>query len=1184
MLSRLVAFEWRYQTRQPAFWAAAVLFLALGLALAASGFGPDNLPVNSPYVVTQSLAFLSLISVFAASALGAGALLRDGDHGMTELVHSTPVGASRLLLARFLGAYLAASVAFALAAAGMLAGSHAPWLDPARVAPFDLAGYLWPLATVALPSVLFASAALLAIAAATRSALATHVGAVLVYGLYFVAAALSNSPLMAGSRPGAGGGGIAAALLDPFALSAFFAVTEHWTLVEKSSRLVPLAGPLLWNRLLWVAVSMVTVALTLRVYSFRQPARRRAGAGPTRRRARAAAALPYHTVAPRPAGLLPGLASFRSAAVVELRAFAGTKAFAALLVVWMAIVGVELVASLSGEYGALLYPTSTGLARELVQPIMLLGAVLVVAFAAESYWRERRAGMAPIVDAAPVGGATMVAAKLAALATALAAVVASGIAVAVGLQLVRGATLELAVYLSLFYFAGAPLVLFAAAALAINAVSPGKYAGMVATLAFIVVARRAASLGLTHPLWRFGWTPPVGFTEMNGVGSVAAPFAVFLAHWSLVAGLLLLLAAALWREAGTPARARLRALAGVPARVRALAGALAVAALATGGWIHYNTTVLNDHRSQRDLADWKEGYERTYRPLASRPQPAVAAVNVGVDLYPAERRCLIRGSYRLVNETGGELREVNVAVRRDALDVRLSLASAPPAAIDERYGMYRFALGEPLAAGAAADLDFALILGDRGFVDGPQDDTVLANGTTIMSYLALPTLGYRASYEIIDPRERARRGLPAADLAPPEQGEDGLETSDSRRVVVATTVSTAGDQTAIAPGRLERSWERDGRRYFSYRTERPIVNRFAFVSARYAIAARRHRGVDIELYHHPGHTANVGRILDSAAASLDEFSAAFGPYPLGELRLAEVPSHPWGFAAFALPGMVLLVEDRSVLLDVSDPGRPDLLSRRVAHEVAHQWWGYQLVPPDGPGASVLVESLAKYSELKVTRRLHGAAQARRFLEMELDRYLAGRGSDPHGELPLARVGRQGYISYAKGSLVMYSIRDLIGERALDAALRRLLGHPAPTSLDLVAALRQPADGRDAALVEDWLRRIILYDLEVEAAVARPMADGRWEVTVTVAAARRESDGAGRETPLDLDEAIDVAVLDGDPGDPGATELLRESRPLRSGRNELTMVVDRPPAWVSVDPDLLRIETNRGDNLRAIEPR
>mgnify|MGYP003577120257 CR=1 FL=1 len=34
----------------------------------------------------------------------------------------------------------------------------------------------------------------------------------------------------------------------------------------------------------------------------------------------------------------------------------------------------------------------------------------------------------------------------------------------------------------------------------------------------------------------------------------------------------------------------------------------------------------------------------------------------------------------------------------------------------------------------------------------------------------------------------------------------------------------------------------------------------------------------IEVYHHPGHDANVGRMIDAASKSLAYYTANFGPY------------------------------------------------------------------------------------------------------------------------------------------------------------------------------------------------------------------------------------------------------------------------------------------------------------------
>ena len=64
MLRDVIRFEWRYHTRQVAFAVGVALFLGLGYALPALGYGPSGTHLNSPFVVMQSVGLLSLLGIF----------------------------------------------------------------------------------------------------------------------------------------------------------------------------------------------------------------------------------------------------------------------------------------------------------------------------------------------------------------------------------------------------------------------------------------------------------------------------------------------------------------------------------------------------------------------------------------------------------------------------------------------------------------------------------------------------------------------------------------------------------------------------------------------------------------------------------------------------------------------------------------------------------------------------------------------------------------------------------------------------------------------------------------------------------------------------------------------------------------------------------------------------------------
>lgn len=1162
MLREILGFELRYHSRQVSFLAASLLFFFLGFALSVTRFGPDNVAVNSPYLVMEGVGLLSLVALIAAGVFVANAVLRDEDHQMREIIHATPVGQLPYVLGRFGGAFLATLSTVAVAELGMAVGVFMPWLEPERVAAMDARPYLAALGGMALPNVLFATALLFAVAVLTRNAIATYAAAVVLYVLYFVCAALTNSPLMAGSRPG-GGGGTLPSLLDPFGLTGFFNVTRYWTAAEKNARFIPFDGTLLGNRGIWIAVALGILAIVYRRFSFRT------------RRLRHLPPLLEKGVevgAPRPWAGLPsvrptetsGLAAYLSAAKLEIRTLL-TKSTLLLFLAWVGWALTEIHGSVfTGEYNSTSYPVTSLVVAALQTPATLLGVILITYYGAELFWREQRVRMAAIVDSTPVSGAVMIASKWTALAALLGAVLLSGAAIGVALQVAKGHfDVQPLLYLSFFYFTGVPLLLYAAASLFIQALSPGKYAGMIFFVLFLIVSRRASAFGLEHDLWRFAGAPAVRYSDLNGFGHDAAPFHGFMLHWTVLALLLATMAAALWRRVASPLTERLRVL----ARPGALAWALGAAFLVTGGWIFYNTNVAHAYVTSNDLYDWQAEYEKTYKRIETMPRPRILAVDGEVDLDPAERRFRVAGRYVLANESAQPIARVYVATRREARVAALSIPSAQQAVKDDRFGVHRFDFQPPLAPGARAELRF-----DLSFEGGQQDDAVVGNGTFLMNFRGFPTLGYRGSYEISDLRERRKRGLAGASAAALEEnGAHGaVEASLDEWIDLSLTVSTAGDQIALAPGRLERSWQRGGRRWFRYRTDAPILNRFAIASGRYAVAKRQQGPVGIELYHHPAHGANVAHMLDAAAAALDVMQSRFGTYPHRELRIVEVPLY-WPWAGYALPGTVYLREDRGFLTDARDKSRPDLVARRVAHEVAHQWFGHRVYTANVEGASVIVESLTKYSELLVLERMRGREHVRQLLEIELDRYLSGRAGDTYAEVPLYKADDQAYLYYSKAAVVLFALRDLLGPEAMDRAIRAMMQESRPTSVDLVRHLHAVADAGQGALIDQWMREIVLYDLRVEAAEAHRRADGRYDVTVRIDAGKIRTDGQGHEQPLALDEPIEVAVA-------AETKVLDSRKyPLRRGMNEIRLVVDARPVSVTVDPGITRIDRNPGDN-------
>ena len=258
--------------------------------------------------------------------------------------------------------------------------------------------------------------------------------------------------------------------------------------------------------------------------------------------------------------------------------------------------------------------------------------------------------------------------------------------------------------------------------------------------------------------------------------------------------------------------------------------------------------------------------------------------------------------------------------------------------------------------------------------------------------------------------------------------------------------------------------------------------------------------------------------------------------------------------------------------------------------MAHQWWAHQVIGADMQGSTLLSESFAQYSAMRVMEQMYGAPMMRKFLKVELDRYLRARGSEVIEELPLARVENQAYIHYEKGALAMWWAKEAMGADVVDRALQRLVRQyafkpaPYPTSRDFLTLLREEAGPAHEQLITDLFEKITLYDMQASEATATKRPDGRYEVRFTVQGRKMHADGKGQETDAALDEPFELGAFSAEPGKKGfsaASVLAFERRRLGTGRTEVTLLTAHAPTHVGVDPYNKRIDRNSEDNLTQV---
>jgi ABC-2 type transport system permease protein len=1187
MFRHVFAFELRYQTRQPLLWGMAAIFFVLSFVATitdALGIGGaiGSLNRNATYVVVRMLGNLSLVGVFMVVAFVATAVLRDFERGTDELVFSRPVRPRDLLLGRFAGSLVAVCGCFAFAAVGLVAGSLAPWMDPESLGPLDLRPHVYGLVALAFPSFVILGAVFFALATRVRHIGAIYVALVALLVAYFVATALFGD--LESQK--------VAALLDPFGLTAFDLQTRYWTIAEKNSRLPAAMGDLFWNRVLWLTLSLGALAVAIARFRYDVAARKRRRPAPE---VASASDTPTQWIRERP-GFARGtsLAQFMSLWRFETRALLRSLPFVLILAFGLLNILANM-GQLDLMLGTPVWPVTHLMLLAIQAGYSFLLVLIITFYAGEAVWRDRGLRLDGVVDAAPVPTWAPLLAKLLALWVASAVFIAAGMLGLSGFQLYHGHTrLQPDLYAQGLVVELLPYIATAALALFFQAVVNQKFVGYLLMVLYLVSSGVLSALHFDHYLYRFAAVPGAPYSDMNGWGHYVAPVFWFNVYWALCAGVLVCLAYAAWvRGYDTQWRVRWElARARLHGRAWWALAVLLGSFVATGGFIYYNTNVLNAYVPS-DEAERRQGeYERQYRQYRDVPQPHIVAVKADVDIFPRQRRADIRGTYRVVNQSSAPIAALHLSVSPRLKVVRLDLPPHRTKLEDRRLGYAIYDLQTPLLPGQAISVGFHLEISNPGFVNNNADTSVVENGTFFHSR-QFPTFGYLDYRELRDPSQRRRQGLPAVLRMPKIDDMAARRSNDLARdadwLQFEATVSTDADQIALAPGYLQNEWSAGGRRYFHYAMDSPIPKFFAFLSARYAVRKESWNGVAVDVFYHPDHGYNIDRMVDAAKKTLAYMTANFAPYQHRQVRIVEFPRY--ARLAVSFPNTIPFSESIGFIARLKDADAIDYPFYVTAHEVAHQWFGYQVLGADVQGSAMLSETMAQYAAVMVLQRQYGPAKIRRFMKHELDRYLSGRGGELIEELPLELVEDQPYIHYSKGSLVLYALQDAIGEEPLNQALRRYVASvrfqppPYTVSRDLLAFVAEVVPPERKALLDDLFRSITLFENTATSAVSTRRPDGRYDVTVTATARKLRVDGKGVESDVPLDDWIDVGIFGAAASGSNTAKPLYVQKQHVTGHDvTVTAIVGERPVRAGIDPYNILIDRAPGDNLRAVTAR
>jgi ABC-2 type transport system permease protein len=1183
MFWEIFKFELKFRFKSVSTYVYFLLWFAFNfLNVASENFGPigssnGKIMLNGPWANIYNDVGIAFFGVIIIAAIFGTSILRDFQRDTIQILFTKPLSKFAYLGGRWAGSFVATVFAFSGLLLGEFLGTFAPWADHARIGPNRIDWYLEPFLTIVVFQIFFLGSIFFLVAALTRKIFIVYLQGTTLFMLYLVGmAAFTNTRSLERFWPG---------IFDPVGFLYTDAVARYWTVVERNSMLLPLGpGVFLYNRLLWGAIAVLAMLLLWRFFPMSVEAlTARTGS----RKAALARQQERDETRPRRsfvAGKLPRITQVFGFGTTVAQLVSMTRLRISNIVreipFWAIVLLMAGIAMNNGHYagrigGQNVWPVTYLMLQAVEGGATLFFYIVSSLYAAELIWRERDTRFAGIHDALPISSGIDWLSKLLAISfVELVLLTVAGLC-GIVMQTVAGYyNYEIIQYAQELYLIVFPQVLtFTLLAIFLQTVVSNKFLGHGIIIGVFVLVPILSSFGWENTLYLFGNAPAYTYSDMNGYGHFVPALFWAIVYWFSIACFLGVLSLALARRGSDDGwKARLRLARRRTPQLAPVGIGFLLVALGSGGWYYYNAHVLNEYLTAKDRRTIQADYEKTYKKHLKLPMPKVISVEANVDLHPETRSFSGTAPISQIHLT-----DEKQSISKVRFDRPFELVSSSKRNL---YSIYK--LATPLAPGEKIEMTFAVGHTSRGFKDGNELPEFAYSGTFFDNNY-FPTIGYNRGLELDDPRRRREEQLPELELLPkrgdPAGSRDNLFTTQSDWVHYKAVVSTSEDQIALSPGYLTRDWHDKGRHYFAYDMgDVKTAEFYSFVSARYAVKKEIHPSaanpVSIEVYHTPAHAKyDVDDMIDASKAGLDYYEKYFSPFQFRQYRILEFPRYR-SFAQ-SFPNTIPFSEGIGFIGRVEKPTDIDFAYFVTAHELAHQWWGHQLIGARVEGSNMMSETLAEYSALMVMQRKYGRENMHRFLKHELDRYLRGRAGEIRRENPLVLVQSEAYVWYQKGGQVMYSLADYIGEEKLNQALHDFLKQygyanatavqsgPYPDTRQFVEALRAQTPPELQYYITDAFEKIVLYDNKAVSALVTETPEHKFKVTLTVQSRKLEADGSGNENPLPLHDLIDIGVFE------GATE---EEKPLYLKKEWITqptqtfeIVVDRMPTKAGIDP-------------------
>jgi len=1152
---------------------------------------------NAPIVIAKTMGALTGITMMIASLIMGVPILRDYKYGMESLLFVNPIKKRDYLMGRFLGSFVVLLLIYSAVIWGNALGELMPWRNPDDLLAYNFMVYVQPFFTVVIPILFFGAALFFITGALSRKMIVVYTQGLFTFVLFILTRNIENETLKA--------------IVDPFSLSTLSTMTRSWTPLQLNSQLIPFDGVLLYSKLFWLGIGSIILFIGYKYFNYNV-----LKASSLKKEKLVLVEDETTTVYNQK---LPNITIHEGFKVqcIQLiqnslfyfKSILKEVSFWAIVISAMVIIFINSI-SLGTVFGVDSHPATYFIVEELLEMSGYFFIIIMVFYSGELIWKEREVKMNLICDALPSSNLINLSAKFISLLLTYTVLMLSLILSGVIFQTFKGYyQYELSVYFYGFFVDLLPsLLLYTFISFFIHVIVNQKYIGYLVVFVFLIGTVALSAFGYDHALYNFGGTNVGVYSQMNGYGHLLTPYLWVKAYWFVFCIIILVISSILFvRGSETNFKNRLKqAKHGITKPLIKIGLAGIILFIGLGSFIYYNTNVLNKYWTISEKLETRAGYEQTLKKYEYLPQAKITEVNLKVELYPESRDYTIEGYYILKNTQNKAIPNIHFQKLIDSQVAIESISFEGGAILEEQYNAYgysNYALNHALQPGDSIKMSFKQTFTTTGFENAGSNTRIVGNGT-FFNNRDLPSLGYNKKYELRDEDEREdlgfspRKGMAKSDdikeLSNGHSGDDGNE------IMFEIVIGTDSDQTAIAPGVLKNKWQEANRNYFHYKMDKPMINFYSIVSACYELKQDTWTAtndslaepVSLEIYYHKGHEYNLDRMMEAMKMSLDYFSTNFSPYQYQQMRIMEFPR----YAEFAqsFPNTVPFSEALGFMLDVDDEKDVDMVSFITAHELAHQWWGLQVLAANVQGRLMVLESLAQYSALMVMKQKYGDEKMKEFLKNETESYFAGRAKEDRGEQSLALVEKQEYIYYRKGAVNMYALQDYIGEANVNQALKHFIKNwnsfddsfnkdRYATSKDLLEYFKEVTPDSLQYVIKDLFETVTYFENKTIEAEYETLSENQYKLNLTLEAIKYRTDSLGVETSIGVDDWVDVGIYA--EGNEGKNDLIYlQKHKLTDQLTELEIITKQKPTKAGIDPLNKLIDKKALDNVKTVVER